>query len=261
MSDFDEEVRAFVDGFCENAKAGFSSRWSQVKTEVYDKRVHEAIGSLLARQVTLSIEMAKAPQIWTPHMAPLVLRSMTDLYITLSWILDDPVDRCAKYVSYGLGQHKLYIEYLIEQNRKSSDPDVSELIKSMRAWLNSQLAEWATEVNVGSWSGISTRDMAKAIDGESIYKFAYMPWSGAVHNMWQHIGMYNVEQCVNPLHKFHLVPAVQSGSWHPDFMFRCAKYLTQTLEVFDDKMKISCDIPLPIDFFVRHQPFFARNES
>jgi hypothetical protein len=44
-------------------------------------------------------------------MAPIILRAMVDLYITLSWIFKDPLERSKKYIAYGLGQEKLEIAF------------------------------------------------------------------------------------------------------------------------------------------------------
>src|SRR5438270_180381 len=172
----------FVQEYCANIRQGFEDRWSQVKPNIYEKHAHEAIGALLSRQATLSIELAKAPSMWNGHVAPLILRCMIDAYITLAWILDKPTERGAKYIDYGLGQEKLFIEYLEGELREHpggrDEKDVRKMIDFRKSWLNGQLAEWATEVNVGSWSGMTTREMAKEVGRESIYKFAYMPFSG-----------------------------------------------------------------------------------
>jgi hypothetical protein len=191
---------------------------------------------------------------------------MTDAYITLAWILDDPYERSTKYIHYGLGQEKLSIEYLEENLSENPQDDdeknqLQEMIRIRKSWLNGQLAEWATEVNVGSWSGLSAYDMAREIGRESIYKFAYMPFSGTVHNMWQHVGIYNAEPCLNPLHKYHLAPKVRTAPLHPDFMYRSAKYLSQTYELFDSKLGITSRIPLPIDFFVNHELFSGKKKT
>jgi hypothetical protein len=55
--------------------------------------VFNVLTALLARQATLAIEIASAPQLWNGHSAPLFLRAMTDVHITLSWILLDPKAR------------------------------------------------------------------------------------------------------------------------------------------------------------------------
>ena len=132
-----------------------------------------------------------------------------------------------------------------------------EMIEVRKSWLNAQLADWATEVNVGSWSGMSAREMAQEIGRESIYKHAYVPFSGAAHNMWQHVGIYNVEPCSNPLHKWHVVPKIRRAPVHPDFMYRSTKYISITYELFDEKMGIRSDVPLPDQYFVEHELFSA----
>jgi len=261
---FDELIHDFVQKYIEVVESGFESRWSQIKPEIYHNYIHECIGALLSRQATLTIEMAKAPSTWNGHVAPLFLRCMIDAYIALAWILEKPKERSKKYILYGLGQEKLFIEYL--EKALNEEPDaydaesLKQMIKIRKAWLNSQLAEWATEVNVGSWSGMSTREMAKEIGRESIYQYAYVPFSGPVHNMWQHVGIYNVHQCLNPLHKFHLVPKIQHAPIHPDFMYRSAKYMAITFEIFDKKMGTKSDVILP-DVFLLSHPLFAVDDG
>ena len=255
----DELLSEFISGYIAIVRNNFDSRWGQVKPDINDKCFHESIGALLSRQATLSIEMALAPSTWNGHTAPLFLRCMIDAYITMAWILSDPINRSKLYIEYGLGQEKLYIEFMEEALREDPDADDSDYLKKMigarKSWLNSQLAEWATEVNVGSWSGMSARDMAKEIGRESIYKHAYVPFSGTVHNMWQHVGIYNVRSCANPLHKWHVVPSIRRAPIHPDFMYRSAKYISITFNIFDEKMGIHCDLPSPEQYFVEHMLF------
>ena len=90
----------FIDGFCVNVTASFDERWSKITPDLFEKNIHEAIGGLLARQATLAIELARSPMIWNGNVAPLILRCMTDAYITFSWILEDIDDRTKK--SYNL---------------------------------------------------------------------------------------------------------------------------------------------------------------
>lgn len=253
----------FIQDYCQTVLEGFETRWQQVTPEIYDNHIPEAIGGLLARQATLTIELAQAPSSWNGHIAPLVLRCQTDAHITLAWILEDPAERSVQYIHYGLGQEKLFIEHLEAERAESAGDDdemLVQMIEARKAWLSNQLAEWATEVNVGSWSGMSARDMAREIGRESLYHFAYSPFSGPVHNMWQHVGIYNVQPCTNPMHKRHLVPKVRPAPWDPDFLYRSAKYTSDSYELFDEKLEIGTPTPLPVDYFIEH-PFFAEDES
>jgi len=252
-------IHEFIESYTKIVNSGFDERISQVKPDLQKKHIYECLWGLLARQATLSIELAKAPTTWNGHVAPLFLRCMIDAYITMAWIFESPVDRSEKYIKYGLGQEKLYLEHMEQALQEETDPSdaeiINNMIKSRKQWLNIQLAEWATEINLGSWSGHSAREMANEIKRESLYHHAYAPFSGPVHNMWQHVGIYNVKQCENPMHKFHLVPAIKESPIHPDFMYRSSKYISQSFELFDTKLGIKCEIELPDDFFVRHELF------
>lgn len=177
--------------YCAIAEKGLNERWEKLPIELYDSETYEAIGGLLARQTTLSIELVSVPSIWNAHIAPIIMRCMIDAHITTQWILEDPAARARKYVLYGLGQEKLYIENM-KSRKDHDDVEMAEFIDRKEAWLNSQRPDYLTEVNVGSWSELSTRAMAKDCALEDLYKFGYAPCSGTVHNMWHHISWFNL---------------------------------------------------------------------
>lgn len=249
--DWFNQVMQFIDDYCKIVVNGLYKRWDKYKIQIYEAETSEAIGGLLSRQATLSIELAKSPSIWNGHVAPLILRSMTDAHIALSWILKEPNERAKKYILYGLGQEKLYIEHLKSNRTDSEDADekIDQMIRVREEWLNSQRSDFLIEVNVGSWAGINTRDMAKEADCEDLYKFAYMPFSGGTHNMWQHISIYNLKQCHNPLHKYHRVPTIFSMKSDPDFVYRSAKYVSKSYRIFDETFNIEIDVPSPVAWF------------
>jgi hypothetical protein len=252
---FDE----FIQGYCENVEAGFGGRWDRYKPEIYHHEISDAIGGLAARQATLAVEIAKNPGIWNGHIAPIILRCMTDTHITLAWILEAPQTRSKEYIRFGLGQEKLFLEFLENEADQipvgEIDDRLDRLIEVKKSWLNSQLMEWAIEVNVGSWSGKSTREMAKEGACESLYKFAYVPFSGPAHSMWHHVGIYNVVPCMNPLHKQHRIPVIPQLGLDPDYLYRSSKYVSRTYDLLSQKLGLTCNVPLPVDYFCEHQPF------
>ena len=99
----DSLLKNFIVNYIQNVRDGFAERMDKVTPDIFQKHTHECIGGLLSRQATLTIELAQAPSIWNGHVAPLFLRCMVEAYITLAWILDDPMDRSEMYVKYGLG--------------------------------------------------------------------------------------------------------------------------------------------------------------
>lgn len=153
----------------------------------------------------------------------------------------------------------MFIEHLKKNSEeKPDDEQIKRMIEIEEMWLNSQRQDILTEVNVGSWSGISTREMAKEADCESIYNFAYMPFSGATHNMWQHISFYNLEFCCNPLHKYHKVPTIADAPLDFDFLYRSTKYLDRSFRLFDKVFSVKVETPMPLDWLMEKFEHFLR---
>ena len=253
MSDkkFIQKMALFMKDYQEVTKQGLNERWEKIPLELYNSEVYEVIGGLLARQVTLSIQLAKNPSIWNGHIAPLILRSMIDAHITLAWILTDNFEERAKeYILYGLGQEKKLIEHL--KKEMENDEDIKELVKLKESWIEAQQYPFLTEVNLGSWSGTNTRQMAIETDCEDLYKYAFEPFSAVAHNMWQHISIYNLKQCTNPLHKYHKVPTILKAPLSEDFVYRSSKYISKSFVVFDKKFELTLDTSLPEDWFINN---------
>ncbi|MBU1121252.1 MAG: hypothetical protein KKF54_00945 [Candidatus Omnitrophica bacterium] len=248
--EFFQKLNNFINNYQDILSAGIEERWLKLPIKLYDKEIYEVIGGLLARQATLSMLLASSPYIWNGHIAPIILRVMTDAHITLAWILKDPPDRVKKYIHYGLGQEKLFIEHLKAGVEENDDEDIKKLIKYKEEWLESQRREFLTEVNVGSWSGLGTREMANEADCDSLYKYAYAPFSGATHNMWQHISRFNLKYCKNPLHKYHKIPSVDRASLDPDYLYRSAKYVDKSFALVDKIFGLTIDTSMPLNWFI-----------
>jgi len=244
-----DEMQRISESYCQIVEAGLQERWDKMPVQLYDSETYEAIGGLLARQATLTIYLALSPSIWNGHIAPLILRSMTDAHITLAWILIDPKERAKKYILYGLGQEKLQIEHLRAERDKKEDKDtLDELIKAKEAHLNAQRVDFLTEVEIGSWSGHNTRELAQEAGCEDLYKFAYTPFSAVTHNMWQHISIYNLRPCGNPLHKYHRVPAIADMPVDPDYLYRSAKYVNKSYHAVDSKFDLQIETGMPLKY-------------
>ena len=212
----------------------FSERAAMWPRDAEHFQEREVVGGLLSRQITLAMEMASNPSVWSAHVAPLFLRAMTDVHITLAWIIQSSAERAREYVRYGLGQEKLLVEHLKSYVEASDgSPSLREAIRAQEGWLNSQRLTVLTEVNVGSWSGMDTRSMAEAAGCLDLYRFAYCPFSAAVHSTWQHVSRYNLIPCNNPLHGWHREPVLPEPELDADYMYRAAKYAAKSLALFD----------------------------
>lgn len=254
-----QEVTKLVENYVQLVRVELRARWEKWKLDLENKEMYEAIGALLARQVTLSTQMALSPGIWNGHIAPVLLRSMTDAHITLAWILKEPLERSRQFIVFGLGQEKLLVEHRKTQLEADGlDPENDPLVKASEAWLNSQLFTFLTEVNVGNWAGKDVRTMAEEADCKSLYNFAYSPFSSVAHNMWSHISRYNLVECPNPLHRYHKTPIDPPTSPDIDYLYRAAKYVQKSFKLFDEKFNIEPGVPSGFDFLVETLERFGR---
>ncbi len=229
-----DSVRHIIERFVGRAREEFDDRITHWPTNLAQQQVHEVIGALLARQVTLASELATSPGIWNDQVAPLVLRAMADVYITLAWITKNPVDRSRMFIHFGLGQAKLQLEHrTAELATRDPEPREQEYVQSLEAWINRQRFTFLTDVNVGSWSGISTRQMAEQAGCLDFYNYVYTPFSACAHSTWQHVAIYNLKECRNPLHRFHSVPVIPELAPDLHYLYLGAKYLQKTFATFD----------------------------
>jgi hypothetical protein len=249
----EQGLRDFIESYENYLRDSFEEIWNAVRIE-YDKLdAYSVIGGLLSRQVTLSIQMARSPSIWNGHSASLFLRAMTDLHIALAWIMLDLEERSKQYILHGLGEEKLLVEQYkkeIEENPDYPNNDIlKQLVEEKTNWIEAQRRTFFVEVNLGNWAHLDYRRMAQESDNESLYKFAYKPFSHAAHNMWPHISRYNLKVCENPLHRYHLVPDLDEVSLDLDFLYRSCKYVHRAYEVFVEKFELELSVPMPLDWW------------
>lgn len=230
---FWENLHRMLQKYVTAARRELEARWRASQIDIVHHEASEVVGGLLARQVTLAIQMATNPGIWNPHIAPIVLRSMVEAQIVLIWILKDANVRSRKFIEYGLGQQKLELEHL-KAAANEHDEEAKKMLESLTELLNAERYHWLTEVNVGNWAGSSLRKMAEEADCLDIYTHVYTPFSAAVHNMWHHVYRFNLVRCTNPLHGAHRVPAVPELQSSLHFFQLAAKYLRETFDLFDN---------------------------
>jgi hypothetical protein len=200
--------------------------------------VFNVLTALLARQATLAIELASAPQLWNGHSAPLFLRAMTDVHITLSWVLLDPKARARQYIEHGLGQAVLEVEHRkkkLESAEEEDKEDLMQVIRAYESWIDMQRLSFLVEVNVGAWSGKTTREMAEESGILDFYNYVYTPFSQCAHSTWYHVGRYNSGPSESPLTRQLWMPQIvesPSDVWN---LHLVAKYLDKSFNTFDER--------------------------
>ncbi|GMV00284.1 MAG: hypothetical protein AMXMBFR51_30160 [Ignavibacteriota bacterium] len=227
-------------------------RWNAIPKDIYEHQVIEVLGAVLARQATLAKRIARNPENWDFHIGPILLRAMIDLHITLAWILTDPNSVTKKFIMYGLGQEKLKIEHFEDQNGSNEDkPLLDIMIEASKSWLSDQRYSFLTTVDVGSWTGHSTRDIAEKAGCRDLYRFAYSPFSSCTHSMWNHIGKFNVRFSDNALHKHLRIPFDPDIPPQSETLINSAKYLLKTFNAIDNYYELESDDFNPVEFWYK----------
>src|SRR6266498_1100435 len=235
-----EHLDALLNNYINQLGNDLPVRWNLLDIDLTNKEVYEVLTGQLARQITLAIQFASNPNCWTFDLAPVILRCMADNYINFSWIAKSPLDRAKKFILYGLGQEKLNLEHRKNQIiNDERNPENDPLIKHTEQWLNGQRYTFLTEVNLGAWAGITTRQMAEEADCIDFYNYVYTPFSTVVHNTWGHIARYNLELSDNPLHKLLRKPFI-GGLVIDIYNIRlAAKYVDKLIRKFDEIFSIN----------------------
>jgi len=232
---FPDFLTQTIDAYVGAARAAFQRRIDDWSIDIFEKETNEAVGGLLARQLSLATNIARNPFIWNAHVLPILLRCMADVYITFCWILADPGKRSRQFIEYGLGQEKLAIEKYRESLSLESDPDADAIrfLEVREKLLDAELASFLIPVNLGAWSEMSIRDMAIEVREKQFYDIVFAQFSASVHSTWQHIWRLNLHQCTNPLHMGHRIPFDPILPMDPNMFATSAKYLCKTFAKFD----------------------------
>lgn len=247
-----KNLKKFIDDYGNYLTSSFEDLWSRITIEPDKLEAYSVIGALLSRQVTLALEMANAPSVLNAHSAPLFLRAMVDVHIMTSWILLDIEGRSKKYIAHGLSEEKLLVEHYKEAIKDSPDSSYNDsfqqIIEMKSNWIDSQIANWAIEVNLGEWA-VDKRKMSQETNCESMYKFAYRPLSSVAHSMWPHVSTCNSRNCKNPLHQFHLIPILRKAPANLGFLWWSCRYVDELYKAFVDKFEIEMKHPMPLDWW------------
>lgn len=127
------ELWPLIESYCADVDREFAARLDAWPPDFAQIHVHEVIGGMLAREATLTKDVARAPALWTGHSAPILLRAMADVYINIAWLLLDPVERCRKFILFGLGQAKLELEHRRAQiGAREPTPQEAAMLEARR---------------------------------------------------------------------------------------------------------------------------------
>jgi hypothetical protein len=122
---------------------------------------------------------------------------------------------------------------------RNQDPEANEDLINHEKWINAQKLTFLLPVELGSWSGLSTREMAIQTDLQTMYNFSFQTFSGCVHSTWNHICQYNAKPSPSPLHRHTFLPDMPEFSPDVHQLDTVSRRLDETLKLYQQNFGMS----------------------
>jgi hypothetical protein len=200
---FGEEISSVWAAFLEVALA--------TDPGLYDPARHEVLSGLAARGLRTTLAVAAHPGLWVGEFSAPLLRSVSEVVVDLGWFCT-PQGREAsaplRFKEFGRGRlklAKLHNEEFVD--RFGANPLIDEILEGLDEEVNREVGEEWQDISLeATFTGSDLRKMAIAADMEWVYKLELGPMSSIVHSEWPTLTRYDMELCVNPVHRLHWLP-------------------------------------------------------
>lgn len=178
----------------------------------FDSFVRDVLVGLLARFRSLLSLVLSSCERGEGEAAEIFLRCLADTNITIRWMLmqDDPTI-FLKYKQHSSEQEKHAIDTLRSVVGEDAPDEVKRSVNREYSKLHRTSGRWPElmDVTLGPWNDVSIGKMAKDLGGsdERKYTLVFGRASDAVHGSWRSLTRFHLEECLNPLHNGHYLPA------------------------------------------------------
>lgn len=179
--------------------------------DLYDPSCHEVVCGVVERSYRLAATWAQYPELWMGVYSTFVQRTLIENCIRLKWMGMQDKDIFVKFQQYGLGKQKLHLQILRDVARRLSDSGsempamFAQLLEQYESSVGFQ-EEYMLPVNVGNFEQRNLREMAEEAGMMDIYRTMYQVTSGVAHCEWEFIEHYEMNRCLEPLHRGHALP-------------------------------------------------------
>ena len=150
------------------------------------------------------IEEIGAHRAHTRIMGRLALRALTEISITLRYLIDKNSDELWRsYRVYGAGQAKL--AFLKAQEMEGDLPPFLDE-NALHGIANEDRWQEYLDIDIGHWADSNLRKLSIDCNAKDVYDKYYDWTSGFTHGHWGAVRDTNLLTCHNPLHHLHRIP-------------------------------------------------------
>lgn len=247
------KLNKILNKYVENIQKELIGRWNETTLDIEERELGEVIFGLLSRQVSITIYYLSSPIMWNGDAGTIILRTIAENVINISWILkEDPLNRARLFIKYGLGQEKLQLEHRkSEMEGREVSEEEQKMIDAQELFINRERYTFLTDVNLGSWSEKSILKIAEEADCKDFYHYVFTPFSNSAHGTWNHIIKYSLKPSSNPLHRFIKRPIFLDLEPDPHFAELSMRYLDKAFDIFDRYCKPKKTIKNSYDIYLK----------
>lgn len=198
--------------------------FDNIATTGIDARLDSAFGLVLYALSLLSEGIALRP--YQRLAGRLILRTILETHINLRFLTKkDDETIWFQYRNHGSAQAKLAFLKYLQAKEKPDYVNIQELfdLANEDMWLEYQ------DINLGNWASKSLRDIAIEAGLKEAYDQHYTILSTTIHAQWTGVREENFTQCINPLHRYHRIPAMPKPS-QEDIVPDMCKIINQMLD-------------------------------
>lgn len=174
--------------------------------DVGRQEVHAGMVFRAGRDVVAALG---APDLWCLEHGAHIGRTLIEARIYLEWMaLQDPAIY-STYQEYGAGKAKLYARIAAEIPQDKLNPAAVEAIGELERLSrnNDVLDHRIVDTSDSFAGGKSLRAMADECGLLDVYRHGYYIASGVMHSEWWSVETNCMVQCLNILHRGHLIPS------------------------------------------------------
>lgn len=234
---------------------------------IYRPARSEVLAGLATRAIRGVAAVIRAPHMWTGENGANVMRMLFETRVVLLWLLaQDDETFFELYQDYGRGKrklHKRHVEAVAEELGESTPDELMRVLEMLETRTGGEWAEAFQEVSVEStFSGKNLRAMAEEVGELDTYNHLFQISSGVTHGEWWAVEDYALQRCLNPLHRFHLVPAFDLYEPEPDPRFPglLLRHLEDVVSIAVDGLVAGENRPAP-DIVTRRQDAHRTREK
>lgn len=220
------------------------------KVNLYEPVADEVLGGLFARVFRFLQTFVLDFHLWADDLGRVVLRMMLETVFYMRFLdQQDKPELFLAFQRYGIGQEKLFkmqLRKLLEEGKLKDSPDLREFIDS-----DSDEEIWDELVNVQLKNFEDLRKVAIGAEMKDDYVLHYQPDSTIVHGHWPALKQYYLEECQEPMHRFHLQPSFQLPDLNPSLILRAFQLFMRAYDLWCKKYQSDNRIAALVDEYWR----------